>query len=122
MEFSALNSLLFGVFHARDQFFSVAMAGVCKRMFRNGHLRHSFRAWQRPQGSPQPLRGSSTKYRKFVSLVHERILLFRQDVAPPDSLCAQTMHETPVVKKKMEIRTGDSSELPPPDPYRANAP
>lgn len=34
---------------------------------------------------------------------------------------AQGEHETPVVKKKMEIHTGDSSELPPPDPYRANA-
>jgi len=33
-----------------------------------------------------------------------------------------TKHETPVAKKKMEIHTGDSSELPPPDPYRANAP
>ena len=30
-------------------------------------------------------------------------------------------HETPVVKRKLEIHTGDPSELPPPDPYRSNA-
>lgn len=119
--FLSLNEFLPGLIFARDHVvYPWQWLACAKECLETGISRCICRGWQRPWCSP--CEGQANREPRIVPLADKKMLLFRNDVAPPDSLCAQTKHETPFVKKKMEVHTGDSSELPPPDPYRANAP